>query len=77
MDRVRNIPLTGVKPVEPSSMIGDKLPNKNTPSPNKSNKKEEKVDFRSILEKEIKKQIADGTIKGNFDKLSRFIKSMS
>lgn len=77
MDRVRNIPLTGVKPVEPSSMIGDKLPNKNTYPPNKGNKKEEKVDFRSILEKEIKKQIADGTIKGNFDKLSRFIKSMS
>jgi hypothetical protein len=76
MDRIKNIPLTGIKPVEPSSMIRDKLPNQKTYINKNSGKKEEKIDFRSILEKELEsKSNPSKDIKRNFDELSRFIKS--
>jgi hypothetical protein len=81
MNNIRNIPLVGIKPVEPSSMIRDKLPDQkqyvNNPYVNNKDKRKEKnnVDFRAILEEELSRRDKQSkNIKQSFDNLSRFIK---
>lgn len=77
MDKIRNVPLTGIKPVSPATMLENKLPEKETGDRNKypGSKKQEKptYDFRKILEEELEKQKNPKNYVNRFDSLRKSI----